>query len=125
MFNEKQLRIGLVCYGGVSLAIYMHGITREIHKLVRAAAAFIDDPATNPFDPDHDSAAVYWEFFRDLAAQNSDVRTRLVVDVISGTSAGGINGVVLARCLAHDMSQKSLRDVWMERGNLLALLLNR
>jgi hypothetical protein len=37
MFNEKQLRLGLVCYGGVSLAIYMHGITREIHKIVRAS----------------------------------------------------------------------------------------
>jgi patatin-related protein len=125
MFNEKQLRLGLVCYGGVSLAIYMHGITREIHKIVRASAAFIHDPENNPFDPDKDSASVYWEFFKDLAAKNNDVRTRVLVDVISGTSAGGINGVALARCLAHDMSQNSLRDVWMDRGNIFGLLANR
>lgn len=125
MFNEKQLRLGLVCYGGVSLAIYMHGITREIHKIVRASAAFIKDPANNPFDPVTDSASVYWDFFKELAAKNNEVRTRVLVDVISGTSAGGINGVVLARCLAHDMSQDSLREVWVDRGNLFGLLGNR
>ncbi len=31
----KQLRLGLVCYGGVSLAIYMHRQTKELYKLVR------------------------------------------------------------------------------------------
>ena len=33
----KEVRLGLVCYGGVSLAVYMHGLTKEIFKLVRAA----------------------------------------------------------------------------------------
>ena len=33
----KELRLGLVCYGGVSLAIYMHGVTKEIHRAVRAS----------------------------------------------------------------------------------------
>jgi hypothetical protein len=28
--REKELRIALVCFGGVSLAVYMHGITKEI-----------------------------------------------------------------------------------------------
>ena len=37
--REKELRIALVCCGGVSLAVYMHGITKEILKLVRASAA--------------------------------------------------------------------------------------
>ena len=32
--REKELRIALVCFGGVSLAVYMHGITKEILKLV-------------------------------------------------------------------------------------------
>ena len=35
----KELRFGLVCYGGVSLAIYMHGITSELHNLVKASNA--------------------------------------------------------------------------------------
>ncbi len=37
--REKELRIALVCFGGVSLAVYMHGITKEILKLVRASSA--------------------------------------------------------------------------------------
>ena len=28
--RQKELRIALVCYGGVSLAIYMHGVTKEV-----------------------------------------------------------------------------------------------
>ena len=35
----RELRLAVVCYGGVSLAIYMHGVTKEIHKLVLASAA--------------------------------------------------------------------------------------
>jgi len=38
--KEKELRVALVCYGGVSLAIYQHGITKEILKLVRASRAY-------------------------------------------------------------------------------------
>ena len=37
--REKELRIALVCSGGVSLAVYMHGMTKEILKLVRASSA--------------------------------------------------------------------------------------
>jgi len=37
--REKELRIALVCFGGVSLAVYMHGICKEILKLVRASSA--------------------------------------------------------------------------------------
>ena len=35
--QEKELRIALVCYGGVSLAVYMHGITKEIWRLAKAS----------------------------------------------------------------------------------------
>ena len=37
--REKELRIALVCFGGISLAVYMHGISKEILKLVRASRA--------------------------------------------------------------------------------------
>ena len=43
--REKELRIALVCYGGVSLAVYMHGITKEIWRLAKASqAAHSSDP---------------------------------------------------------------------------------
>lgn len=28
--QEKELRLALVCYGGIRLAVYMHGITKEV-----------------------------------------------------------------------------------------------
>src|SRR5437773_12425362 len=38
VLREKELRIALVCFGGVSLAVYMHGISKEILKLLRASS---------------------------------------------------------------------------------------
>ena len=116
--SVRELRIALVCYGGVSLAIYMHGVTRELHRLVTASSRFDEEP--NPFKPSC-TEHVYWELLHELAATDG-VQTRVVVDVISGTSAGGINGVFLAKALAHDLSQQSLRDLWFEEADITKLL---
>jgi hypothetical protein len=35
--RRKELRIALVCYGGISLAVYMHGVTKEVWHLARAS----------------------------------------------------------------------------------------
>ena len=34
--NEKQIRIGLVLYGGVSLTIYIYGVVLEFLRAIRA-----------------------------------------------------------------------------------------
>jgi patatin-related protein len=121
----RELRLGLVCYGGVSLAIYMHGVTKEIHKLVIASNAYESggtgvQEARNPF-PESTSEHVYWDLLKEQE-DKTGVRTRVVVDVISGTSAGGINGIFLAKALAHDLSQQSLRDLWIDKGDIKKLL---
>jgi hypothetical protein len=36
----KELRIALVCYGGSPLAIYMHGTTKEVHRLAKSSLAY-------------------------------------------------------------------------------------
>jgi hypothetical protein len=38
--KEKELRLALVFFGGVSLAVYQHGINREILNLVRASKIY-------------------------------------------------------------------------------------
>jgi patatin-related protein len=68
------------------------------------------------------SERFYRELLRETAERNDGVRTRVVVDVIAGTSAGGINGVYLAKALAHNRSQESLRDLWLNRGDIKQLL---
>ena len=37
--REKELRLAMICYGGVSLAIYMHGTLKEVWRLLRASRA--------------------------------------------------------------------------------------
>ena len=119
-----ELRLALVCYGGVSLAIYMHGITREVQSLVNASNAYERHRDTNPFDAATDTAHAYWEALK-ARHEQTGIRTRVVVDVIAGTSAGGINGVVLAKGLACDAPQTALRDVWLEQGDISVLLTSR
>src|SRR5688500_7629217 len=118
--DVKELRLALVCYGGVSLAIYMHGITKEIHRLVRASEAFNDNPAVRRDDLDA-GEKVYLRALERCAASD-EVRTRVVVDVIAGTSAGGINGICLAKALAHNLSQDALKDLWIDNGDIGGLV---
>ena len=52
--REKELRLALVCFGGVSLAIYIHGVSKEILKLARASKAIHASP-----DPHDKSRTTY------------------------------------------------------------------
>ena len=116
----RQLRLGLVCYGGVSLAIYMHGVVRELFNLVQASKAVAtQDPNTNPYAAT-DTRHVYWEVLKNL--RTDDVRQEVVIDIISGTSAGGINGIILAKALAHALPMDALRMVWFNKASILRLL---
>ena len=130
--KEKELRIALVCFGGVSLAVYMHGITKEVLKLVRASgvlhairdrderarASFFDK--VNASDPEYDTDAIYFELLRDIGC--STVELRVIVDIVAGASAGGINGTMLARALSHDLPMGALRDLWLEHADVTDLL---
>lgn len=129
--KEKELRIALVCFGGVSLAVYMHGVTKEILKLVRASSALhaVRDPGqrarasfldkVDPEDREYDTEAVYFDLLRDIGRT---IDLRVVVDIVAGASAGGINGAMLARALAHDLPMGALRDFWLDRADVGELL---
>jgi patatin-related protein len=129
--REKELRIALVCFGGISLAIYMHGVTKEILKLVRASSAlhaiadrsrrakasFFND--SDRTDPEYDTEGIYFELLREIGR---NVEMRVVVDIIAGASAGGINGTMLARALSHDLPMNALRDLWLDNADVTILL---
>lgn len=120
--NLREIRLGLVCYGGVSLAIYMHGMTKELQKLVVASRALENDPEQNPFPPET-SEHVYWQALQTARNRSADrALPRVVIDVVAGTSAGGINGIFLGKALAHNLSQDALRDLWFEKGDIKELL---
>lgn len=129
--QEKELRLALVCFGGVSLAIYMHGVTKEILKLVRASHAYHSLPKgaardqakfadrIRPGDTEYDSEHAYFELLQELGKH---VDLRVVVDVVSGASAGGINGIILARALAHDLRIDHFRNLWLHEADVSRLL---
>ena len=113
----KELRLALVCYGGSSLAIYMHGVTKEILRLVKASALLEagQEAAATPAEK------VYIALLKELEADRK-VRTRVVVDIIAGTSAGGINGICLAKAIAHNRPVDELRELWFDHGDIKGLL---
>ncbi len=113
MADVKELRLALVCYGGSSLAIYMHGITKEIHRLVSASAA-----RAAGAEPSGPSERVYDELLEAVSGGEGGVDLRVIVDVISGTSAGGINGIFLAKAIAENRSLDALRDLWFTDGDI-------
>ena len=129
--REKELRIALVCFGGVSLAVYMHGVGYEILKLVRASSALhrISDrarraqalffDAADRNDPEFDTEATYFELLREIGRS---LELRVIVDIIAGASAGGINGTMLARALSHDLPIGKLRDLWLDNADVSVLL---
>lgn len=133
MDEVKQLRLALVLYGGVSLAVYMHGVTKELQRLVRGSALLAGEPggaessgereaAPNAEGDAGSSDSVYRELLRAKAESDGGVRTRVVIDTIAASSAGGINGVYLAKALARDLSQDGLRDVWLTRADMANLV---
>jgi hypothetical protein len=97
----REFRLGLVVYGGVSLAVYMNGVCREFYNAVRGRGVY--------------------KLIKALT--DSDI----VVDIISGTSAGGINGVLLSYALTNSSKDitfdfKDFSGVWRDSGDIGELL---
>ena len=114
--REKELRLALICYGGVSLAIYMHGVTREIWHMVRASRAFHDGAP-----PTRRSEIVYHDLLAELS-RVSGVKLRVLTDIIAGSSAGGINGIFLSQAIVTGQSLEPLTDMWLEMADVDVLL---
>jgi patatin-related protein len=64
-------------------------------------------------------------YAQDRLEGNEAVTVKLVVDIIAGTSAGGINGVFLGKALANCQEIKQLEDLWVEEGDIGKLINDR
>lgn len=97
---RREVRFGLVLYGGVSLAVYIYGVVLEFERLVRASCG-----EENAWTGILEKA--------DLTA---------TVDIVSGASAGGINGILLGKALATGAKLDAVRSIWTEQADIGALL---
>jgi predicted acylesterase/phospholipase RssA len=94
--RRHEFRAGAVFYGGVSLAIYENGVARAFHDAATGAGLF--GPLLELLE------------------------TRFFVDVISGSSAGGINGLLLAASLERGYDFRKTKDLWRKHGGIESLL---
>jgi patatin-related protein len=97
----REMQLGLVVYGGVSLAIYTHGVCQEFYHAIRGRGIYKLVKALTDAD--------------------------LVVDIISGSSAGGINGILLSYAIANSNNREivdfnAFAKIWRNSGDLLKLL---
>ncbi|MBA4764748.1 patatin-like protein [Qipengyuania huizhouensis] len=106
--RQKELRIALVCYGGVSLAIYMHGVTRELWQLARASRDF------HAGGPDRGGVHSVYRDILEHIQEHHELKLRVIPDIMSGASAGGINAVFLGQAVFSGQSLEPLTDLWLE-----------
>ena len=144
----REVRFAVVMYGGVSLAIYINGIAQELLRWARSTAgdssgkALIPSNASSGNGPTLSSTEhVYRKLSYILAdqdrtlttqerldqankklADNEPIPTRFIVDILSGTSAGGINGIFLGKALANGQDISGLENLWIEEGDMQTLI---
>ncbi|HYN57146.1 MAG TPA: patatin-like protein [Motilibacterales bacterium] len=93
----EELRLAVVLNGGVSLAVWMGGVSVELNRLAHGEGPY--------------------KALLDLAGGTARI------DVIAGTSAGGINGAALALAQANELATlQVLRDIWADEGRFETLL---
>src|SRR5207302_356796 len=109
---QREVRFAVVMYGGVSLAIYINGVAQELLNMVRATATLPteasedkDDQEWEPLIKDKSQLSGAMGVYRKLGqylgvskengrdeslrqktiSEAAPIKTRIVVDVISGT----------------------------------------
>jgi len=116
------LRIAATMTGGVSLAVWMGGVAREIDLLCQASKWRARLPggdtvlSTLQPPPGIDPVLPLYLRLLDLLDVAADT------DVLSGTSAGGINAALLGYARTCDKDLGGLRDLWTTLGSLGTLL---
>ncbi|MGQ0761202.1 MAG: patatin-like protein [Acidobacteriota bacterium] len=146
---KKEIRFAVVMYGGVSLAIYINGVAQELLRMVKATAPrgegekVARDLGTTGDKP-CGTEAVYRKlsYLIDDLNLRAELRNKLVadkkaianwhpdgyitvrfiVDVLAGTSAGGINSIYLAKALANDQDIDKLKNLWVTEGDIHLLI---
>jgi predicted acylesterase/phospholipase RssA len=107
--GPREVRVALVLNGGVSLAVWMSGVVREIDLICRASR---EEP---PPDDASEAERSHHATWREITQA---CRTTVVVDIIAGTSAGGLNGTILATALACGQPLPDLKQMWRSSAAL-------
>lgn len=99
--SPQELRLGLAMRGGVSLAVWIGGACAEIDFLRRSSL----------------SVGSFYERCLDFAHYD-----RVSIDVLSGASAGGLNGVLMATSLVYGVGFDRMKTLWLDLADFERLL---
>jgi patatin-related protein len=118
----QEFRFATTMTGGVSLAIWMAGVAREINLLAQASqwrrvGGELPSNNTTLAGAPEASLKLYTALIELL-----DVVVD--VDILSGTSAGGINAALLAWSRVRGSDLGRLREIWLDLGSLTELIRN-
>ena len=94
--RSRETRIGLVMYGGVSLAVYINGVSQEFYHAVQGNGIYR------------------------LIKELTD--SEIVLDIMSGSSAGGINGILLSYALCNGKDFTRCGDLWRNAADIRRLV---
>jgi predicted acylesterase/phospholipase RssA len=94
--RSRETRIGLVMYGGVSLAVYIHGVSQEFYHAVQGNGVYR------------------------LIKELTD--SEIILDILSGSSAGGVNGILLAYALCNEKDFTCCDALWRGAADIHRLV---
>ena len=114
--DVEEVRVAMALNGGVSLAVWMGGCAVEL-DCARRAHWGPEDLAFDPIMGGGPTRTVY----HSLCAA---FRRELVIDIMSGASAGGINGGLLAASMVRQrrLHPSYVRKQWLSLGEFAKLL---
>jgi patatin-related protein len=111
----QEVRFAVAMSGGVSLAVWMGGVAREMNLLQQASNLRQAQKEPGSADLDDKCRQLYLNLL-DL------LDVTVTTDVLSGTSAGGINAALLGLASVTGMDLGGLRDLWLKTGSMDMLL---
>jgi patatin-related protein len=111
----QEVRFAVAMAGGVSLAVWMGGVARELNLLQQASNLRQAGKVSSGTDWDDRCRQRYVNLLNLL-----DVT--VTTDVLSGTSAGGINAALLGLASMTGVDLGGLRDLWLTTGSMDILL---
>ncbi len=114
---RPQVRLAAAFTGGVSLAVWMGGMAREMNLLLAASRIRRGETVADTTESGRRVRAGYTAL---LDLLDVDVS----MDVLSGSSAGGINAVILGLANVQRFDLDGLRELWFTEGSLDGLLRN-
>lgn len=117
--SKNEIRVVLEALLNKNREEFEKSLSDEKPKLFREV---IENSRRRIVPAEKDDAGLLLEKAVNMALAADRAQVRFIVDVISGSSAGGINGVFLAKALVNNQPMNSLKKLWLEEGDFAKLL---